>query len=326
MHKPSYYTVTPAHIRYDKSLPPFARLLYGEITALANKRGYCDASNGWLAKQYEVTPQAVSGWIRQLAEKGHLVLIYEDGEYGMKCRKIYLSEAYRQEFELLTDVYPPKQQIKGGINNGLRGYKCTINQNNTRENNTRENKADLFENRPDPGPKPVKKKVADMSDNEKMSYRLEKAKAKSYEPDIRRVVDYFRKASGKNVAYSTKDALDYMVKRMKKDGYTADDLTLVIDYKVKQLVDRPEYINLSTFFRDSLFEGNLEKARMNNRKAGPSKASPVRDPIEDEQVRAYKSMMERARLKGYDLQEAAAFARKHLGLNDDFFNQQTTNA
>lgn len=38
METPNYYAVIPAEIRYDKKLKANEKLLYGEITALANKK------------------------------------------------------------------------------------------------------------------------------------------------------------------------------------------------------------------------------------------------------------------------------------------------
>ena len=37
----SYYAVMTAEVRYDKELCPNAKLLYAEITALSNTKGYC---------------------------------------------------------------------------------------------------------------------------------------------------------------------------------------------------------------------------------------------------------------------------------------------
>ena len=36
----NYYAVIPATVRYNNLLKPSEKLMYGEITALANKMGY----------------------------------------------------------------------------------------------------------------------------------------------------------------------------------------------------------------------------------------------------------------------------------------------
>lgn len=38
--RPAYWAVIPASVRYDRELPPNAKLLYGEVTALSDKLGY----------------------------------------------------------------------------------------------------------------------------------------------------------------------------------------------------------------------------------------------------------------------------------------------
>lgn len=62
---PSYYAVIPAYVRYAK-LPPNAKLLYGEITALCNKQGYCWAKNSYFSELYSVTESTISDWIKKL--------------------------------------------------------------------------------------------------------------------------------------------------------------------------------------------------------------------------------------------------------------------
>jgi hypothetical protein len=77
----SYYAIIPANIRYDESIVPNAKLLYGEITALSNEKGYCWASNNYFADLYKVSKVSISKWVNQLVEKGYLssTIIYKEG-------------------------------------------------------------------------------------------------------------------------------------------------------------------------------------------------------------------------------------------------------
>lgn len=68
----SYFAIIPANVRYDPDLPPNAKLLYGEITALCNKEGYCWASNNYFAGLYSVSKISVSNWISALIKKGYI--------------------------------------------------------------------------------------------------------------------------------------------------------------------------------------------------------------------------------------------------------------
>lgn len=88
METPSFYAIIPANVRYDKSLKPNAKLLYGEITALCNQEGFCWADNNYFSGLYEVDKMTISRWISQLENGGYLKIEHFP-ELGNK-RKIFI--------------------------------------------------------------------------------------------------------------------------------------------------------------------------------------------------------------------------------------------
>ena len=89
----NYYAIIPAYIRYNKELKFGERLMYGEITALANKMGYCFANNKYFADLYGVTIHTVSQWISHLEKQGYLYTeIIRDEKQEVKERKIYIND------------------------------------------------------------------------------------------------------------------------------------------------------------------------------------------------------------------------------------------
>lgn len=89
--QPSYYAIIPADVRYS-NLPPNAKLLFGEITALCNKEGFCWAGNSYFATLYKVSPKTVSDWVSSLAKMGFIKVIISNNSE----RKIYI-EGYREK-------------------------------------------------------------------------------------------------------------------------------------------------------------------------------------------------------------------------------------
>ena len=74
----NYYAVIPANVRYDKDLTANAKLLYGEMTALSNEKGYCWATNSYFANLYNVKNETVSRWVSQLIKKGYIRSVIEE--------------------------------------------------------------------------------------------------------------------------------------------------------------------------------------------------------------------------------------------------------
>jgi Mn-dependent DtxR family transcriptional regulator len=140
----TYFTVIPFDVMYDKELPPNAKLLYGEISALTYQRGYCFATNTRLAQAFDVTPQAISKWINLLAEKGYLKLEYLYNGKEVKERHIYIQETAHKMIvnssnnvndEVSTNIYTSSDEVsikdEQGINKRLKGYQQKIKESNT---------------------------------------------------------------------------------------------------------------------------------------------------------------------------------------------------
>ena len=69
---PNYYAIIPAEIRYDSQLSANEKLMYGEITALANNTGECWASNAYFANLYNKDIRTITRWISHLIKLGFI--------------------------------------------------------------------------------------------------------------------------------------------------------------------------------------------------------------------------------------------------------------
>lgn len=129
--KPNYYAVIPANVRYDNDLRANEKLLYGEITALAQKTGECWANNKYFSELYEVQPNAIATWIRHLKEKEYILVDYEYSGREIAKRIIKIGGIQK-------DNTSYSKRYKGGIQKG--------EENNTSINNT--SKKEIYKERP----------------------------------------------------------------------------------------------------------------------------------------------------------------------------------
>lgn len=127
--KNNYYAVIPATVRYNKELKPAEKLLYGEVTALANKMGYCYAQNKYFAELYNVTNTTVSKWLSHLNKLGYInIEIIRNEKKEIVTRHIYINDnPYCQKRQ-----YPYCQKEQYPI------------VQNDKENNININKDDLY--------------------------------------------------------------------------------------------------------------------------------------------------------------------------------------
>lgn len=136
MEKPSYFAVIPASVRYDKRLKPIERLLFGEITCLTNKEGYCYASSSYFAELYETKRETISRYISNLAKCGYIKIEIDNG-----CqRKIFLDAGVTKVSQGVTELSQGVIESSQGCDKTITGG-CdqTITHNNTSSNNLKNN-------------------------------------------------------------------------------------------------------------------------------------------------------------------------------------------
>lgn len=108
---PSFYTITPATVRYNKRLTSSEKLMYGEITAFINMSGECWASNAYFARLYDVTVTTIQRWLRALENEGFIKreVIYKDGTKMIERRYIRISDPVSPK--VVTNMTPPPPHI-----------------------------------------------------------------------------------------------------------------------------------------------------------------------------------------------------------------------
>ena len=146
--QPSYYSILTANVRYDRELKANEKLLFSEITALANKSGYCTATNNYFANLYGKSKTTISNWINHLKEKGYLkVYLKKDGSQIIG-RKLYpvaepikenkdtpVKEKDNTPIKEKDNTYPRKEQ-EGIKENFKHPIKEKFKENITSINNT----------------------------------------------------------------------------------------------------------------------------------------------------------------------------------------------
>lgn len=220
--KPNYYAVIPANVRYDKDLRANEKLLYGEITALANKTGSCWASNEYFSLLYDVKPNAVATWIRHLKEKEYILVDYEyeEGTKEIKKRIISIGDIQKDNtsypFEYGGGI---QKDNRGGIQKGEDNN--TSNTNNTSINNNKE----------------------------------------IYKEICNRVITRLNELNNTKYS-TTSDSNMKFIKGRLDDGYKEEDLILVVEkmsylWNQPSEKDMRQYLRPSTLFRPTNFENYL---------------------------------------------------------------------
>ena len=125
-----YYSIILATVLYNKELKANEKLLYAIITSLANKEGYCFASNKYLAEKLDVNPKTISSWISDLKNRKFIIVeLIRNENKQIVQRKIYINDA----------PYPLNNGYLYQSKNGQAIYQ-NMEDNNIRFNNKMNNK------------------------------------------------------------------------------------------------------------------------------------------------------------------------------------------
>lgn len=168
--KKSYFAIIPANVRYDDELSANAKLLYGEITALCNEKGYCWASNDYFSSLYGKSKRTVIRWINDLVNKNYIQskISKEDGN----LRLISVAEPLVTKMSLPSDKNVTTPSDKN------------VTHNNTILNNTLNNNSYIYSsNSRDKN----KKKFIPPTIEEVREY----AKSRNSNVDVQKFYDYY---------------------------------------------------------------------------------------------------------------------------------------
>jgi hypothetical protein len=131
MERPSYYCIITADVRYNNNLTDSEKLLFGEITALSNKNGYCSASNRYFGELYNCVRETISRRISHLKDEGLIEIeILKDGDKIIGRRIYPIDTKINRVLTEKSIGYPQNYQHP---------IDAKVIDNNTRNNNTSNN-------------------------------------------------------------------------------------------------------------------------------------------------------------------------------------------
>ena len=86
------WAILPARVRYDRTLPANAKLIYAEIAAKINEEGYCFCYNQYFADRFGLKTDTVSSLVKRLEEAEYIQVDVCKGRANSDRRRIYLTD------------------------------------------------------------------------------------------------------------------------------------------------------------------------------------------------------------------------------------------
>lgn len=281
MNQPGFYAVIPAIVRYDSELNGHAKLLYGEITALCNKKGYCWATNQYFAELYGVSKRTITNWIKNLEDQKYIKteLNYKENSKEVANRFIWLLP-----FPTEGNFYTYRNNFHEGVEeNFSTPHEKNFADNNTVINNTINNTSN--------------KDILSSSDEHDCVLYKE-------------VVEYLNEKAGTNYRSSSQKTRK-LIRARANEGFKLEDFKMVIDKKVSSWIntDMAKYLRPETLF-GTKFEGYLQEKAI---RTGTKRKETLPDWVA-EQERAEK---EAERKRNEELERRKEQIKRERGIATD---------
>ena len=144
----AFWAVIPATVLEDMSIPANAKILYGVISTLTKRKGYCYARNAQLAEAMHCSEDVIKRWVSALAEAGHITVHIEpDRKIGGKRRYIFPALPKPPDLSVPDDNGDERPGTYGDKNPGVEGQTSRSSNNKKKKEKekekARENRAQI---------------------------------------------------------------------------------------------------------------------------------------------------------------------------------------
>lgn len=82
----------PIDIIMNETLPPLAKILYGEIAVLSHKNGYCFATNKYLGQINKVDSRTIARLLKILKQENYIKIVFHKNKPNSTKRQIFIIE------------------------------------------------------------------------------------------------------------------------------------------------------------------------------------------------------------------------------------------
>lgn len=221
-----YFYIIPKNVFEDRRLTPSQVMVFAEISQLSRKKGYCYASNTYLAEKMNMGRKTIIRAISKLKELGYIETdnIFEENSQEVKLRKILLGGVKMTQGSV--------KMIQGGVK---------MTQGVVSKRHKGGVKSDPVKNISNKNIS-IRNNIYSRADEKKDNFIVE-------------VVDHLNKKTDKNFK-STTSKTKSLINARRKEGYSLADFKKVIDIKTKQW---KKDVNMNKFLRpETLFGTKFE--------------------------------------------------------------------